>query len=562
MQSPQSALVGSFTRLRPWHVYSGALVLLAVLWGALFFVIRGGERVALESVYRSNSNLARAVAQHAEVTLGQADHLALYLRDLLKNPEGFSRISPVLKQQVRSSEAMLQAAIAVADGTIIWTSVDGPAATIRDREHFQVHVAADMERPFVSKPVLGRVSGNWSVQVTRRVNDENGGFAGVIVISLDPFYFTRRFAKFDIGASGQVALVGADGIIRARTTGAQKESAGDAIGAVPVVRLIREQTEGRDVTVSPIDGIERFEAFQTVGDYGVAALVGVASSEAMAAFRQSRRNYLIFGGLASVLILAMTVLTVAGLRRQIDLLEEAEAARARAERSNARKTEFVGAIAHEVRTPLSNIIGYAQLIATGKGDASRYPAFARQVEAAGLRVSQIMNDLLEIARIEAGNLVLTPTRVSVRELVGDCLEQYEAQAHAKGLQLKMHTGAEVPEFIEADRARLEQVLSNLVGNAVKHSGQGDVEVRLQRRGAMLEIAVSDQGEGIPAEVLQTLFNRFESEMSPVALRITGTGLGLSIVKVLVERMGGRISAETGAGQGTRFQVELPLRVAG
>lgn len=170
--------------------------------------------------------------------------------------------------------------------------------------------------------------------------------------------------------------------------------------------------------------------------------------------------------------------------------------------------------------------------------------------------------MLEIARIEAGNLVLTPTRVSVRELVGDCLEQYEAQAHAKGLQLKMHSAAEVPEFIEADRARLEQVLSNLVGNAVKHSGQGDVEVRLQRRGAMLEIAVSDQGEGIPAEVLQTLFNRFEGEMSPVALRITGTGLGLSIVKVLVERMGGRISAETGAGQGTRFRVELPLQLAG
>lgn len=545
-------------RLRPLHVYAGLAGLLAILWFSIWFLIRDGGRNALADVDRNNSNLAVAVAQHAEVTLNQADRLALFLRALLNDPDHFARQSAALKQMVRSSESTLQAAVASADGTIIWTTVGGPAANISDREHFRVHRERDLGRPFVSKPVLGRVSGNWSIQVTRRVSDARGGFAGVVVLSLDPFYFTRRFAQLQIGKQGRVALVGTDGVVRARTTGAQKESAGDVIPDSPALQQLRSRSTGRLVSVSSVDGVERFDVFSGVGDYDLRAVVGASREEAFGEFYVARRTYLVFGALVSLLLTAMATLILVGLRRQLALLSETEQARARAERSNERKTEFVGAIAHEVRTPLSSIIGYSQLIAAGKADPARHAAFARQVEAAGLRVSEIMNDLLEIARIEANKLVFTPSSVSLRELIGDCVDVFEPKARAKGLLLNAEISEDVPDAWQTDRARVQQVLAHLVDNAIRHSGEGTVGIEATRDGERLRIVVSDQGQGIPTDVLDSLFNRFEGEMSPVALRISGTGLGLSIVKAVVDRMGGRVRAEARPDAGTRIEVILPL----
>jgi len=542
----------------PIHVYVALAALLAILWFSIWFVIQDAYRSAMDEIDRSISNLAVAVAQHAEVTLNNADRLALLLRELMKDPGQFEGLSGAIKEMVRGSEAVLQAAIAAADGTVVWSTVDGPAANIRDREHFRVHLERALGRPFVSKPVLGRVSGNWSVQVTRRVDGPHDEFGGVVVLSLDPFYFTRRFSLLKIGSLGRVGLIGTDGVIRARTTGAQTESAGNVVPESPAMQMLRTRGSGKLTLKGPLDGIERFEAFSAVGDYDLRAIVGVAKDEALRDFRDSRRNYLVFGVLVSLLLLGMSALILVGLRRQLALLLETEQARARAELSNTRKTEFVGAIAHEVRTPLSSIIGYSQLIASGKLDPARHAAFARQVEAAGLRVSETMNDLLEIARIESNKMVLTPSRVSLRELIGDCVDAFEPKARAKGLVLRAEVDEDVPDAWETDRARVQQVLAHLVDNSIRHSAEGEVEIRVTREGERLRIMVADQGKGIPADVLDSLFNRFEGDMSPVALRINGTGLGLSIVKAVVDRMGGSVRAEVRPGVGTRIVLLLPF----
>jgi len=541
-----------------FHVYGGAAILLCVLWGAVFFVILRAESESVANVMRNNTNLALAVSEHSESALNQADRLARQLRDLLADPLEFDRRKESLRSAVIESESIVQAAIASADGSIIWTTVDGPPANIHDREHFRVHADRDTGRPFISKPVLGRVSGNWSVQVTRRVNQADGGFGGVVVLSLNPFYFTRRFAQFEIGRSGRVALIGHDGAIRARTTGLQVESAGDAELESEILDLIRSRRAGQFVSKSAIDGVERLDAFRTVGSYPLVAVVGVARDEALLDFQSSRRNYFVFGALVSALLLGMALLATSGLRRQLHLVKAADSARVRAERSNARKTEFVGAIAHEVRTPLSNIIGYSQLIASGRMPADRNAAFARQVEAAGKRVSSTMNDLLEIARIEAGSVVLTPTRVALRELLADTVESFGGAAAARGLTLRVDIEPEVPNAAQLDQLRAQQVLSHLVDNAIRHAGQGEVRVHLALEGGRLLLSVTDQGKGLPRDVLESLFNRFDGDMSPVALRISGTGLGLSIVKALVERMGGRVRAGSPADGGTRIEISLPL----
>lgn len=533
-----------------------------ILWGGVAYLIRAAEQEALAAAYQTSANLALAVGQHAKMLLDEADRMALEVRNLVDDPAGLQSRRAAFQKTVQEREWLLQAAVSDASGAVVWTTVDGPVANIRDREHFQAHVERDLDRPFVSKPVLGRVSRNWSVQLTRRITAPNGGFAGVVVISLDPFYFTRRFSLYEIGLLGHIALAGTDGVIRARTTESQQESAGAVLPDAAEIRSIYEKSPGLRSTVSVIDSVERLDVVRAIEGYELVAIAGVARVEALAGFVASRRNYIVFGVLVSTLLLGMALLAVRGLRRESELLERAEAARVRAQRSNLRKTEFIGAIAHEVRTPLSSIIGYAQLIASGKTEVGRHAAFARQVEAAGLRVSETMNDLLEIARIEAGSLVLTPARVSLREVLGDCAEAFEAKASAAGLVLRPVIAADVPEVVEVDRSRIQQVLSHLVDNAIRNAGKGEVQICVTRDRNTFRIEVVDPGEGVPRETLESLFNRFDEGVSPVALRISGTGLGLSIVKAVAERMGGRVYAEVGQPTGTRISVTVPLVVPG
>ncbi|MCM2323370.1 MAG: hybrid sensor histidine kinase/response regulator [Oligoflexia bacterium] len=223
------------------------------------------------------------------------------------------------------------------------------------------------------------------------------------------------------------------------------------------------------------------------------------------------------------------------------------------------KTDFISTVSHELRTPLTSIAGYTKLLA--HEDAG--PLNETQKEFLGIvdtnvqRLSELINDLLDIEKIEAGKIHLSRDRVDLVPILRECIETFSVLAAQKGLKLALVAPAQELVVI-GDRARLFQIFMNLVSNAVKYTVQGEVEVRAEERNFAIVVEVRDTGIGISKEDQERLFEKFFRTRSAALSRQGGTGLGLSIARALVEGHHGKIQVESQVGVGTVFSVALPL----
>ncbi len=233
-------------------------------------------------------------------------------------------------------------------------------------------------------------------------------------------------------------------------------------------------------------------------------------------------------------------------------------ARAEAERANLAKSEFLSRMSHELRTPLHSILGFGQLLEMDLPRPEQAESI-QQILRAGRHLLGLINEVLDIARIEAGRVSISPEPVPVGELVHESLDLIAPMAAAKRVQLQGHTAGASDQYVHADRQRLKQVLLNLLSNAVKYNRpDGTVTLALSEPApGRLRISVGDTGPGIPADRLERLFKPFE-RLHAEQMGVEGIGLGLALSKRLVEAMGGQIGVETTVGVGSTFWVEAAL----
>ncbi|MCW2903335.1 MAG: hybrid sensor histidine kinase/response regulator, partial [Streptosporangiaceae bacterium] len=321
----------------------------------------------------------------------------------------------------------------------------------------------------------------------------------------------------------------------------------------------------------------------------------VPAAQALTSAGRLRTRLLWIAGLLAVLILvglALQLHTSRGRRRaQRTLARYAEAlavARDDAVRASAAKSEFLGKVSHEIRTPINGVVGMnGLLLRTDLDDEQRY--YASTVRGSAQNLLRLLDDFLDLSRIEVGHLEVEAVPFDLPRLCDEVVAPLAPQAYAQGLWLNLRLGDNLPQQVVGDPERLQQVLTNLMGNALKFTLQGgiDLEVTLdeppsgpdgEQAGdapappphgsggrpdadqATLRLTVTDTGVGVGPEDLERVFQTFRRVDSPITRRTGGSGLGLAISRELTELMGGHIGLESVEGVGSRFWVTLPVSV--
>ncbi len=255
-----------------------------------------------------------------------------------------------------------------------------------------------------------------------------------------------------------------------------------------------------------------------------------------------------------------SVRDITARKRAQALRHDAEVAATEAEQANQAKSAFLANMSHELRSPLNAIIGFSQLLQRSDEVGEGQRESVRIIGRSGEHLLALINDVLEMSRIEAGRTVLEESAFDLPGLINSIVDMFRLTAQDKGLQLSCVLGEEVPRYAHADEGKLRQILINLLGNAIKFTQEGGVHVEVHSSAGRLIVEVADSGPGIAPEELDTLFDAFVQTQSGRQTH-TGTGLGLAISQRFAQLMGGGIEVESAVDRGSTFRLEQLLAPA-
>ncbi|MDE5562005.1 MAG: response regulator [Clostridiales bacterium] len=239
-----------------------------------------------------------------------------------------------------------------------------------------------------------------------------------------------------------------------------------------------------------------------------------------------------------------------------------------AKSANEAKSHFLSNMSHDIRTPMNAIIGYATLLAKDADNAERVREYTHKITYSGQHLLSLINDILDMSKIESGKTSLNIEAFCLPEFVEELYSMIVSQTNAKQQSFDVHTKGTLPEFVLGDKMRLNQILLNILSNAVKYTPTGGkINLRVEtlkqqvHNHAHIKFTIEDNGLGMSEEYVKTIFEPFSRETTAVTKNIQGTGLGMAITKNIVDLMGGVISVESAQGKGSKFTVELELAVA-
>lgn len=435
-----------------------------------------------------------------------------------------------------------------------------------DSEGFRYYRDGGTERIYVSAPNRSRLTGRWIVVVSRRIEGKDGSFGGVALAAVDLTYFVDFYGAIGIGSGGTVSWLRTDGVLLLRHPfdgsflgrSMAQDRVHDAFTAHRISGVVRE--------VSPLDGVDRFLAFRALKFYPILVIVGNSAEAVLAPWRGFALMLAGIGFVAILLLAATSVFLVRLARHEESLLGQAEEARAEAdlaskaaERASRAKSEFLAGVSHDLRTPLNSIIGFSEVLLGGLGGAlsEKQREYTQYIATAGTHLLSLINNLLDLAKIEANRLTILDDKFALHGVVNECMRLVSAQAGAGRVTLMPY---DTRQFgLRADPVRLRQIVFNLLSNAIKFTPPGGtVETRsILAEDGSLAISVTDTGIGMSEQEIVTAMQPYGQVANQHTRHHQGTGLGLPLVHALTELHGGRVEIGSAPGEGTTVSIILP-----
>jgi two-component system, NarL family, sensor histidine kinase BarA len=527
-----------------------SVALLCGIWTETYQELKASRANAMADARRDAQSLSRLFLEHAYRTIEAADQAAIYLRYRFANRGTTLDLPAEIDNGLVARNVYNLFSIVDEKGNVILSSKPFSPVNLADREHIRVHMTGDADNLFISKPVLGRVSQRWSLQLTRRLNHPDGSFGGVVVVSMDPQYFTHLYHEIDVGKYGAISLVGADGIVRVRRTGST-DAMGENVTEGKVFGEMMRKPQGIVEFTSVIDGRTRLYAYKKLPNYPLYASVGIDLEERLAQFHADRNRTFFLVGLLTVGIIAFNA-------SMLWLISSLMHSRREALAASEAKSRFLSNMSHELRTPLNGILGYSDALREELRETSS-GEFAAIIHESGTRLLMFVNSILELTALEDHQVAVNLCEENFRELIMQAVGRHSRDAQDKGLQLEWNVAQDVPTELNCDGDKILRVLDNLLGNAIRFTEKGRVTVQASRNAdGALEVRVKDTGIGIPQDKHDRIFEKFaQLDDSPNRMK-DGAGLGLTIAKRLATLMGGELLLQSTENNGSTFTLVLPV----